>query len=975
MFVSATSRDLGTARRAVFDALTTLGIQGVEQTHFPPDHRTIREILRANIAGCDAVVHVAGRVYGGEPDPTHGEPRRSYTQLEVEIADSLDKPVPVYVFLTADGFPFDDHPPESDELVQLQRDHHARLRERKQKWEEVSTVHHLLYRVAVTPFPGLVWFVDERKPRNLPFAALGSLFKGRDEFLAILWKALGAGGNQAAAVVAKQAIHGLGGVGKTRAAVEYAYRFADQYRALLFITADSPQSLTSNLAGLCGPMVLNLPEQDDPNLTRQAAAAVRWLETNRDWFLIFDNVDTPDAANEVKSLLPRLSAGHVVITSRLSNWKVGVAPLEMDVLDEGPGAEFLLERTADERKPLPTDAADALALARDLDGLALALEQAGAFVARHRCSLADYRARWRSQEAKVVEWDKELLTNVPRSVAKTWQTSIDAMGGDGRGLMNVLAWLAPEPVPLTMLAKLDTPEGATAIDVEAALADLAEYSFVKWDAEKTAVIAHRLVLEVTRYRMPSADRRAWLQRSLAMMDEFVVGDPDDVRTWKLVYDPARDHTVAVVTHADLAGIAEPTSRLMNQMGFYFKCRAWHAEAEPLYQRALAIGEATYGPDHPTVAAVLNNLAELLLATNRHAEAEPLYRRALAINEHSYGPDHPAVATPLNNLARLLETTNRLAEAEPLYRRALAIREASYGPDHPAVAAILNNLAELLRATNRLAEAEPLYRRALAINEHSYGPDHPAVATVLNNLALLLQTTSRPAGAERLYRRALAINEHSYGPDHPAVARALNNLALLLRATNRPAEAEPLYRRALAIGEASYGPDHPTVAAALNNLAGLLRATHRLAEAEPLYRRALAIGEASYGPDHPTVAIRLNDLAGLLRVTSRLAEAEPLYRRALAIDEASYGPDHPDVARDLNNLAQLLGTTNRPTGAEPLFARSIQIWFRFQKLTGHQHPNWEIAINNYVRFLMSALCMSREQADARVREVLGLDPSA
>ena len=253
------------------------------------------------------------------------------------------------------------------------------------------------------------------------------------------------------AVVAKQAIHGLGGVGKTRAAVEYAYRFADQYRALLFVTADSPQSLISNLAGLCGPMVLNLPEQDDPNLTRQAAAAVRWLETNPDWFLILDNVDTPEAAKEVKSLLPRLSAGHVVITSRLSNWKVGVAPLEMDVLDEGPGAEFLLERTADERKPLPTDAADALALARDLDGLALALEQAGAFVARHRCSLADYRARWRAQEAKVVEWDKALLTNVPRSVAKTWQTSIDAMGDDGRGLMNVLAWLAPEPVPLTRM--------------------------------------------------------------------------------------------------------------------------------------------------------------------------------------------------------------------------------------------------------------------------------------------------------------------------------------------------------------------------------------------------------------------------------------------------------------------------------------------------------------------------------------------
>ena len=101
---------------------------------------------------------------------------------------------------------------------------------------------------------------------------------------------------------------------------------------------------------------------------------------------------------------------------------------------------------------------------------------------------------------------------------------------------------------------------------------------------------------------------------------------------------------------------------------------------------------------------------LLQATNRLAEAEPLFRRALAIDESSYGPDHPTVANDLNNLAEMLQATNRLAEAEPLLRRALAICEKSLGHDHPQVATALNNLAELLRATNRLAEAEPLLRR-------------------------------------------------------------------------------------------------------------------------------------------------------------------------------------------------------------------------------------------------------------------------
>ena len=106
------------------------------------------------------------------------------------------------------------------------------------------------------------------------------------------------------------------------------------------------------------------------------------------------------------------------------------------------------------------------------------------------------------------------------------------------------------------------------------------------------------------------------------------------------------------------------------------------------------------------------------------EAEPLMRRALAIDEKSFGPDHPDVARDLNNLAQLLQATNRLAEAEPLMRRALAIDEKSFGPDHPDVAIDLNNLAQLLQATNRLAEAEPLMRRALAIDEKASAPIIP-----------------------------------------------------------------------------------------------------------------------------------------------------------------------------------------------------------------------------------------------------------
>ena len=194
--------------------------------------------------------------------------------------------------------------------------------------------------------------------------------------------------------------------------------------------------------------------------------------------------------------------------------------------------------------------------------------------------------------------------------------------------------------------------------------------------------------------------------------------------------------------------------------------AFYAEAEP-HMRAAAV--LSKSPDEE--ARALGNLGLLLKETNRPAEAEPLFRRALAIVEASHGPENPNVATSLNNLALLLWKTNRLTEAEYLYRRALAIYAAN--PEHEplSASAVLGNLARLLHETNRSAEAEPLFRRALAIYEASHGPEHPVVALALNDLARLLKETNRPAEAEPLFRRALAINEASYGPEHPMANEA------------------------------------------------------------------------------------------------------------------------------------------------------------------------------------------------------------
>jgi tetratricopeptide (TPR) repeat protein len=189
-----------------------------------------------------------------------------------------------------------------------------------------------------------------------------------------------------------------------------------------------------------------------------------------------------------------------------------------------------------------------------------------------------------------------------------------------------------------------------------------------------------------------------------------------------------------------------------------------------------------GPDHPKLATHLNNLAQLLRATDRPDEAEPLYRRALDIDQAALGPNHPRIAGHLNNLAQLLHAINRVSEAESLYRRALAIDEESFGPDHPRIATHLSNLATLLKARGRLKEAEALYRRALAIDQQSFGWDHTNVSTDLNNLAALFETTGRLPEAVQLMEMMLQILfrfKTATGRDHPFLRTATNNYVALM----------------------------------------------------------------------------------------------------------------------------------------------------------------------------------------------------
>jgi tetratricopeptide (TPR) repeat protein len=695
---------------------------------------------------------------------------------------------------------------------------------------------------------------------NLPFPSIGNLFKGREDVLKSLKSIL----EVKTPTAITQSIEGLGGIGKTRLAVEFAWWVWNNNicPAVFFIFAESSERLNASLASLANPDCLNLPGQKQDE---QITSVKNWLNDNPGFLIILDNADTRDAAKAVEKLLPSLANGCTIITSRYTRWSSAVNPQTLGLLNLNDAVAFLLDKT-NRRIQTADDQTLAAQLAKDLDYLPLALEHAGAFINTQKITFAEYLNQWQIEKSQFLEWFDETQTKYPLSLAAAFQRSLKELSPHAKAILSISANLAPEPIPIEMFEIEDNqPLLTEAVNIitkkqtiktsnfnlSSALADLAAYSLIT--KEKTSFTIHRIVQQAVLFSLSKSLYKKWLTISLNIVDNFTPTDSNDVRTWSVI-DSLFPHIKTIVQKADQSEITEPTSRLMSVLGSYLYSKGLYKEAEPFKRRALKIDETSFGPDHPDVASDLNNLASLLQDTNRLSEAEPLMRRALKIIEKSLGKNHPNVATALNNLAELLRETGRFEGAEPLYHRALKIDQTSFGPYHPNVAIDLNNLALLLKDTNRLSEAEPLMRRALEIDQTSLGPDHPNVARDLNNLAQLLQATNRFSEAEPLYERVVKIFEISLGKNHPNVATALNNLAQLLQATNRLSEAEPFMRRALKIDETSFGLDHPDVAIDLNNLAELLQDTNRLSEAEPLYKRALKICENSFGPDHPSTKL-------------------------------------------------------------------------------------------------------------------------
>jgi tetratricopeptide (TPR) repeat protein len=610
---------------------------------------------------------------------------------------------------------------------------------------------------------------------NVPYQR-NPLFTGREDVLKRLAEALRAG--KTAALAQPQAISGLGGIGKTQTAVEYAYRYRDDYGVVLWVKAETQGSINSDFVTIAH--LLNLAEKQEQDQHKIVEAVKRWFQGHTDWLLILDNAD--DLAM-VQGFLPLGSKGHILLTTRAHATGRIVKRIEVQKMDPDEGALFLLRRSTllDSNALLEaaqvSDRNTAREIVKAMDGLPLALEQAGAYIEETACGLQGYVRLYRAQGVQLLKEHGEFVSDHPKPVATTWSLSFEKVGQANAAaaeLLRFCAFLAPDAIPEELFTESAVDLGPrlelVASDLSrlnAAIRELLKYSLVQRDPETLTLSIHRLVQEVLKDQMDEGVQRAWAERAVRAVNRAFPAV--EFENW----DQCRRMLTHAQTCADLISqwdmkLPEGAS-LLYKIGSFLHAHGQYVETEPFLQGALAIGEQTLGHDHPDVAIYLNDLARLYLKSlGKIAEAEPLVQRALAINEQTLGPDHPNTAITLHSLADLYWAQGKLDKAEMLFQRVLAMSEHTLGPVHPLTANTIHALAVLSQGLGKYTKAEALFQQALMIKEQTLSPDHPYLVDLLSNMAQLYQVQGKYAEAEPLYQRALAIKEQTLFPDHPSI---------------------------------------------------------------------------------------------------------------------------------------------------------------------------------------------------------------
>ncbi|MFC9023706.1 FxSxx-COOH system tetratricopeptide repeat protein [Streptomyces anthocyanicus] len=752
-----------------------------------------------------------------------------------------------------------------------------------------------------------VWNVRDRNPH----------FTGREALISRIREGL-LGGRQAVV----QALHGLGGIGKTQIALEYAHRFASQYDTVWWIDAAQADQILVRYTELAARLGIAKPEA---GAEHNARTLLEHLHTQDRWLIILDNADDP---HDFEGLIPT-GPGHVLITSRNPGWNDRVHSLNLGVFARSDSLAYLSAR-------MPGITPDqAGGLADDLGDLPLALAQAVGVITSGM-TLDRYRHLLTEKTAK-------LMANggppgYPAPLAAAVDIATNRLAGDhpdASDLLRLGAFLGPEPIPTAWLEAVRDRLSTIAVDPDdimwpqTALQPLARYGLARVDHETFQI--HRLTQAILRDRSGQADTVRSEDDVATILTTVDPGDPDTPAAWPRW----AAYTTHLAARKDTATSRPELRQALVRAARYLIKSGQERTARDLISALHESWTGVLGEDHPHTLDSAHYLGHVISYFGQYGEARRMHEDTLERRRRTLGEDHPDTLDSAHSLAAGLHHLGQYGEARRMVEDTLERRRRTLGEDHPDTLDSAHSLAGALHDLGRYVQARRMHEDTLERRRRTLGEDHPDTLDSAHSLASSLHNLGQYADAQRMIEDTFVRRRRILGEDHPDTLVSAHDRAASLHALGQYAEARRMVEDALERRRRTLGDDHPHTLSYTHDLAASLHNLGQYAEARRMDEDTLERRRRTLGDDHPHTLASAHSLAVTLHALGQPTDAHRMHEDTLDRRRRTLGEDHTDTLDSAHSLAVALHALGQDADARSMDEDTLD---RRRRTLGENHPD-------------------------------------
>ncbi|KZF21645.1 TPR-like protein [Xylona heveae TC161] len=744
----------------------------------------------------------------------------------------------------------------------------------------------------------------------------------------------------------------LGGQGKTQIALEYCRKNKGCYRGIFWVDATSEASAERSFETIATE--INKPVtrtfDDMPSTIRFVLETIESWEEQ--WLVVYDNYDRPDLY-DLRKYIPRTGHGAIIVTSRAEGTGILGELIRVPSMLHDGGVELLLRRmSADEvKKNTPVG----LQIVTRLGGLALAIDQAAAYIASRRTDLTTFLLEYEVQKAKILQYTREDFWDYNKQIAEseqsralsaftTWELSfqqIESQDAERKSrvghFLTVSAFLEPSHIGEYLFriyrkeAEVTPPWTdifTSGYDSDEDESSNEEESSEKWRKEKFWEVIerlHRLSLLQSIETMPAAsfslhplirdwlqlrrkksERQKFLREAIRLMstllrDSWSEESPLATRQKLLAH---LDACTANCRHFKfIRGLGSGDMMDETQLfGDFYESEGRYMEAHNLFKSLLEDNKSFLEEDHPLRVSSMSNLARICRHLGRFKESENLDIQVLEVQKRVLGAEHPDTLTSMASLAATYCRQGRYKKSEGLKIQVLEVQKRALGVEHPDTVITMGNLALTYTELGWWKKAEELEVQALEVQKRVLGEERIDTLVSMSNLASIYWQQGRYKESEALEVQVVEVEKRVLGAEHPDTLLSMGNLAITYTEQGLFKESEELNLQVLEVQKRLLGVEHPDTVITMGNLASTYWQQGCYKESEELEVQVLEVRKRVLGEEHPDTLLSMGNLASIYWEQGCYKEFEALEGQVLEVRKRVLGEGHPQTLISVAKLA-------------------------------------------------------------------------